>query len=314
MHKGKVFALFGLLAAAVTAVTVRTPAATTPFAKDSVFATDSNTADHPVVWRLTDGDKKIEDDKRLFATVDPRQTGTPWICPMAFGPDGHLYVVARGGNGTLFDVTAGGDLSKAKPVATNLFTVQPSKLCGMVFDQAGNAYITNSESGMQPVDRVAPDGKITTLKGQFDRPRGLAIQGDTLYIAESGTGSVLAYNLKDDSVKPYATGFEKINDHTPGSLVIDPRGRLLTLWKDADGNANLYDITGGGSFTGKQPLLQVGFRMDINQMAVDSKNNLYIAGDGSGTLWQCKFSNGKFAAEESFADDLGDHEAVAVAP
>jgi sugar lactone lactonase YvrE len=307
-----------LLTLCVTGVAlmVARPACAGPFPKDTIFASDTNTTDHTVVFMIS-ADGKATD----FATVPGGVDSGPWIGPLAFSPSGDLYVVTRGNDdnvGALWNITKGGNLASDKPVATGLFAAGGSnKFCGLAFDAAGNAYIANGEADMQPIARVDPTGKVSQLTGEFNRPRGLAVQGDTLYICESANGQVLAYNLKDNTVKPFATGFQKLDDHTAGQLAIDPRGHILVLWKmdpDDENSGGVFDITAGGDFSGKAPLLKPTFRCDMNQMAVDSKNNLYAMGDGGGNMWISRFDGSKFADFVEFATGLGDSEAMAIAP
>jgi hypothetical protein len=323
MHKGKVMGVVGAIALGVGWMALRTPAATNPFPKDTIFATNSDTNDTDVLYKIgADGTAE------QFATVT---AGLPegvrhWFCPIGFAPNGHLYIVSVGGNGSLWDVTDGGDRSADKAFATGLFTSVGGKVCGLAFDAAGNAYVSNSENGKQAIARVASDGKISALPVQYDRPRGLAIRKDAdnkeiLYIAEGGSGSILTYNLTDDKPgdKPLATGFVKVDNHQPGSVVVDPRGRVLVLWKrdpDDSNSGAVFDVTDGGDFASKDPVLDLGgaIRMDVNEMAVDSKNNLYIASDGSGEVYMSPFVDGKFGDIESFASGMGDCEAVAIAP
>jgi sugar lactone lactonase YvrE len=292
------------------------PVSAGPFPKDTIFASDTNTTDHTVVYMIS-ADGKATD----FATIPPGVDSGPWIGPLGFSPSGDLYVVSRGDDdntGVLWKITKGGDLSSDKPFAKALFpTGASTKYCGLAFDQAGNAYIANGEADMQPIVRVDPTGKVSQLTGQFNRPRGLAVQGDTLYIAESAAGRVLAYNLKDNTAKPFATGFLAGDDHTSAQLAIDPRGHIFVLWKmdpDDENSGGVFDITAGGDFTGKAPILKPTFRCDMNQIAVDSKNNLYAMGDGGGNLWVSRFDGTQFAEFVELATGLGDSESMAIAP
>jgi WD40 repeat protein len=294
------------------------PACAGPFPKDTIFATATNTADLNVIWMVSDTGIKE------FARIPPGDESDPWIGPLAFSPSGDLYVVTRfdtNNTGALWKVTKGGDLTSDKPMAVGLFPEGASKKYGgLVFDPAGNAYIANGDSGTdpQPILRVDPTGKVTQLTGVFENPHGLAVLNDTLYIGESNTGRVLAYNLKDNTVKPFATGFVQGTDHVASQLAVDPRGHLLVLWKvdpDDEHTPGLFDITAGGDFAGKSPIAKGTFRLDMNQIAVDSKNNVYVAGNDSHRVWISRFSADKFADfVELNGGDVGDSEAIAIAP
>jgi hypothetical protein len=311
-------------------------AQTSPIPRDTIFAASTNTADHNEIWKITPG-KAPE----VFANVnpgdDPGNGEYPWIGPIGVGPNGHLYVATDANSGTLWDVTAGGDRTSDKPHATAIFKDQPSKMDGMAFDAAGNVYLDSSEQGAQPIMKVTPDGKFSALKGTYNLPKGLAVKKDAnnkeiLYIVQGGDATVQSYNLTDDQpgTQPFAKGFTQLDNHVPGSIVVDHQGRILVLWRTRSDDANnanensgaLFDITNGGDFSAATPLVKTQFRMDVNQMAVDSQNNVYIAGNDSHSTWMSKFdsSTGKYATcvaiagNEANLGDVGDSEAVAVAP
>jgi hypothetical protein len=280
-------------------------AQTAPIPKDTIFEASTNTSDHNEIWKVTPGKEPT-----VFANVnpgdDPGNGEYPWICPIGVGPNGHLYVVTDANSGTLWDVTAGGDRTSDKPHATAIFKEQPSKLCGMAFDAAGNVYISSSEQGAQPIMKVTLAGQISALKGTYNEPKGLAVKKDAnnkevLYIVQAGDATVQTYNLTDDQpgTQAFAKGFTQLDNHVPGSIVVDHLGHILVLWRTRSDDANnadensgaLFDITNGGDFSSATPLVKTQFRMDVNQMAVDSQNNVYIAGNDSHTCWMSKFDS-----------------------
>lgn len=216
----------------------------------------------------------------------------------------------------------------------------PHKISGMAFDSAGNVYMPLSEAEdssandkSYPIARVElKTGKVSQLKGTFDHAAGLAIRmnadkKEILYIAEENTGRVLTYNLTDDQPgdKPLATGFPKFKDHGIGQLAFDPRGKLFVGWRmdpDDKTSGGIFDVTNGGDFkdfTKTAPLLKAAeFPTDVNGMAFDSKNNLYMGGDNQRFVYVSPFdaTKGTFGAFEEFSNDIGggDCETVAVAP
>jgi hypothetical protein len=331
-QKSKGLVVLGSVAVAVAGLALTRPgeAQTPPIPKDTIFATDAqNTSGSGfVVWKLEKGK-----DPEIWATVNPHDDPDvqPWLAPLAFGPNGHLYLMSKGNSGTLLDVTRKGDLTADKPLATKIFSVEPTKMVAMVFDTAGNAYISNSEVGRQPIAKVDPNsGKVSYLKGDYDGPRGLAIRKDAnnkeiLYIVEGATGTVFTYNLTDDQPgdKPFAMGFPGQADHQGGSLAFDPRGHLLLHWKmdpDDDHSGGVFDITAGGDFhdfTKTPPVVLSPMRMDVNKMSIDSKNNIYLGGDNTNVTWVSTFNpaTGKFSDfEELTAATQGEAETTAVAP
>jgi hypothetical protein len=325
------------LALCITAWALAAPASlqAAPIPKDTVLATDTNDSGHTEIWLLQEGK-----DPEVFATIDPGTNGTPWVGPLAFGPGGRLFVASIGENGTLWDVTAGGDRSKDKPVAKGLFTDAPLKLCGLVLDAAGNAYLSLSEAAdpgankkPHPIVRVdTKTGSVTALPGEYNHARGLAIAANAdkkeiLYIVEAGTGRVLTYNLTDNipGDKPFASGFPPMADHAAGSIAVDPRGHIFVLWRMNPNDANtadensggFFDITNGGDFSDfakTPPLVRTQFRLDVNQIAFDSQNYLYIAGNDSRVVWVSNFQGDAFFQALAYSANVGDCEAVTVAP
>ena len=333
-HKWKGLALFGTVALAVTGLALTASAA--PIPKDTVlttYADNNGPAGDPQIVML-----QKDMDPVAFATVDPG-TDRAWLAPLAFGPDGHLYLAMATNKGTLLDLTAGGDRSKDKPVASGIFPELPHKIGGLAFDAEGNAYLSLSEpedgslkGTLYPISRVElKTGKVSQLKATFNAAKGLTVRPDAnkneiLYIAEENTGRVLTYNLTDDKLddKPLATGFPPITDHGMAALAFDPRGHLFVAWRmDPNDNTTgaIFDITNGGDFSDftktKPILLASAFTTDVNGMAFDSKNNLYMGGDNH-FMFVSPFdaSKGTFGEFVQYANDNGggDCETVAIAP
>jgi len=335
VHKWKGFALLGTVALSVTGLAVTASAA---IPKDTVitsFADNNGAAGDPQIVLLTK-----DSDPTGFATVDPNPGGDrAWLAPLGIGPDGHLYLAIASQNGQLLDLTAGGDRTKAAPIAKGFLPTLPHKMASMAFDAEGNVYIPLSEpedsslaGTPYPITRIElKTGKVSQLKGTYNSARGLAIRPDAnkneiLYIVEAGTGNVLTYNLTTDTPgdKPLATGFPVILDHGMGILAFDQNGKLMLTYRmDPNDNSTgaVFDVTKGGDFSDftKTPPLLTGlpFSTDVNGLAFDSKNNMYIGGDNHFTFVSTfDASTGKFGDFEQYANDNGggDSESVIVAP
>jgi hypothetical protein len=337
-HKWKELALSGTVALGVSGLALVASAA--PIPKDTVitsYADDNGPEGDPQIVLLTkDG------DPTGFAHVDTADD-RKWIAPIGFGPDGHLYLAEATNNGTLLDLTAtdGGDRTgaNAKPLATKIFPVLPHKISGMAFDAEGNVYLSLSEAedstdngNPYPISKVElKTGKVSSLKGSVDHAKGLAIGKNAdgkeiLYIVEGNTGKVLTYNLTDDQPgdKPFVTGFPGILDHGMGQIAIDPRGKLFLSWQMDPSDRNtgaIFDISNGGDFsdfTKTPPVLMASqFGTDVNGLAFDSKNNMYVGGDNHFTFVSAfDPATSKFADFEQYANDNGggDSESVTVAP
>jgi len=339
-HKWKGVALFGTAALAVTGLALTAAAA--PIPKDTVvtsYADNNGNPGDPQIVLL-----KKDSDPTGFASVDPG-TDRAWIAPIGFGPDSHLYVAMATKNGTLLDVTAGGDLTSAsvKPIAQGFFPALPHKLGGMAFDGEGNVYLTlestedeNSNGAdptlTMPIARInLKTGAKSTLNGMFNHAKGLAIKAnadksETLYIAEENTGKILTYNLTTDKLDatPFATGFPPITDHGMAEIAFDQRGKLFVTWRmDPQDNTTgaVFDITNGGDFSNftKTPpiLLASAFTTDENGLAFDSKNNMYVGGDNHFTFVSpFDATKGTFGDFAQYANDNGggDSESVTIAP
>jgi hypothetical protein len=338
-HKWKGFALFGTTALAVAGLALPASAA---FTKDTVFTSYADTHGGPKVV-MVDKDKGAVD----FATVDPG-TDRAWLAPLGFSPDGRLYLAMATQNGTLIDVTDGGDRTSAKPIAQGLFTALPHKVGGLAFDAEGNAYLTLENTQAEdsngddptltfPIARVnLKTGAKSTINGTFNHAKGLVVHPDAngneiLYIAEQETGRILTYNLTTDKLdsKPFATGFPSIGDHGMAALAFDKRtpAHLFVTWRmDPNDNTTgaLFDITNGGDFSdlAKTPpvLKDFPFTTDVNGLAFDSKNSVFMGDDGNpGHIYFSLFdaTKGTFGDLNSYTtDDLGggDIETVAIAP
>jgi hypothetical protein len=266
-----------------------------------IFAADSYSGDVLPVYEITGGQRA--DFARLRAGG--------WIGPLAARADGRLLAVTNADGGSLWDITDGGDLTGAMPLASNLFRTELGYLEGLAVDGDGTAYVANGEHGPQPVVTVSLSGAVAVLPGPLENPRGLVVREGILYAAEGSTGRVMAYDLGGGTMRVFATGFEQRADHTAGQFAVDPRGRLLVLWATG-GDHGLFDITAGGDFGGRPALVTAPFRIDVNQIAVDGAGNAYAAGDGSGIIYISRVRGDGFAPFEAFASDLGDTESVAV--
>jgi hypothetical protein len=332
-HKWKGFVLFGTLGLAVAGWAITPAPVHAAIAKDTVFTTYADTNGGPKIIMLQKDKDPVD-----FATVDPG-TDRAWIAPLAFGPDGHLYVAMATKNGTLLDVTDGGDRSASKPIAQGFFPTLPHKIGGLAFDAEGNAYLSLSETEdgtlndkLYSISRVElKTGKVSQLKGTFNHAKGLTIRPDAnkneiLYIAEENTGRILTYNLTTDKLddKPLATGFPAGTDHSSAAIAFDPRGHLFVSWR-MDPNdkttGGIFDVTNGGDFSDftktKPVLLMSDFQTDQNGMAFDSKNNLYVGGDNT-LMYFSPFdaTKGTFGNFVPYGNDNGggDCETVAIAP
>jgi hypothetical protein len=335
-HKWKGIALFGTLGLAVAGWALTpAPLHAAAIPSGTVFTTYADNSGIAGAILMLEKDK----DPVQFGMLDPGTEGN-WVAPIGFSPDGHLYLGSKAGNGSIYDVTAGGDRSADKPITTGMFPVLPHKMAGMVFDAEGNAYVSmgqaeDSTDNQKPYSIVRVNlktGAKSNLNGTFDHAWGLVIRPDAnkneiLYIAEGNQGRVLTYNLTTDKLdaKPLATGFPHFTDHGAMTLAFDPRGHLFTMWRldpNDENGGGVFDITNGGDFsdiTKTPPAIMYPNRMDVNGMVFDSKNNLLFGGDNTNQVWISPFdaSTGKFGDFVPFTstdNGGGDTETVTIVP
>jgi len=153
----------------------------------------------------------------------------------------------------------------------------PNDLC---VDRHGNIYFTDPPYGLGPgskreiewqgVYRISPDGKVTLISQELERPNGLALSPDerTLYVANSHPPRpiIMAYTLDDEGLASGpgrvffdATGL--VSNQRQGlmdGMKVDVRGNL---WATGPGGILVIDSSGrhlGTLLTG-QPTANCGF-------------------------------------------------------
>jgi hypothetical protein len=96
--------------------------------------------------------------------------------------------------------------------------------------------------------------------------------------------------------------------------VVDRRGHLLVNWSTSGAGTGIYDITAGGDFSNATPIVAATYSIDVNQIAVDDSNDIFVAGADSDNMYVSRFAAGAWSAFVVFATGLGDTESVGVAP
>jgi len=164
----------------------------------------------------------------------------------------------------------------------------PNDLC---FDRKGNLYFTDPPYGTGPstvreldycgVFRVTPDGKVTLLTKELDRPNGIGLSPDqrTLYVSNSTRQRpiIMAYALKDDGTLgagriffDAAPLYQSGHRGVPDGLKVDQHGNL---W--ANGPGGILIISTEGKHLGT---ISPGM-MTANCAFGDDGSSLYIAAD-----------------------------------
>jgi hypothetical protein len=254
-----------------------------------------------------------------FATVP----AAGWLGPMLLTTDGKFYVATNAQNGSIWEISAGGDFTAMQPIAANAFPSGLTYVEGMARDASGVFYVSNSEAGMTHIAKVTPgaDGGVSeALPTAFDDPTGLVVCGGVLLIAEGNAGRVVAHDLASGAESVWASGFAMASSHISAQMVVDQRGHLLINWKNAGASATqgIFDITAGGDFSMATPLVSVGgaFSTDVNEIAVNAANDIFAAGNGGGAMHVARAMGdaGTWAPFVVFATGLGDTESVGIGP
>ncbi|HSR66608.1 MAG TPA: SMP-30/gluconolactonase/LRE family protein [Acidobacteriota bacterium] len=128
----------------------------------------------------------------------------------------------------------------------------PNDLC---FDQAGNLYFSDPGDNFQePVGKIylyRPDGSVQRLDEDLLYPNGIAVSPDQkrLYVSETVTRKILAYDLTVQGVKGKRILFEFPNDGVDG-IMFDEFSRLwVARWK----NGTLDCLDEQGNLVGSLP-------------------------------------------------------------
>ena len=85
---------------------------------------------------------------------------------------------------------------KITPDGKKIIFIKDAKIngpIGMVSDDAGNIYVSNYNSNN--VIKITPSGTITVLISNIQKPYGVHINGNLLFVSSQGANSVLRYKL-----------------------------------------------------------------------------------------------------------------------
>jgi hypothetical protein len=278
--------------------------------KGHIFGATSYPPSNAPVFDVTGADGGAP---ALFATVP----ADGWLGPMLLTNDGKFYVASNAQNGSIWEISAGGDFTSKQPIVANVFPTNLTYIEGMARDASGNFYLANSESGPTQIAKVTPGadgGAITYLPTSFDNPANLLVAGNVLLVAEGNKGRIVAHDIVSGNEAVWATGFVAGTSHISASLIVDRRGHLLVNWSTSGAGTGIYDITAGGDFSNATPIVAATYSIDVNQMAVDDANDIFVAGADSDNMYVSRFTAGAWSPFVVFATGLGDNESVGVAP
>jgi len=192
----------------------------------------------------------------------------------ASGPDGALYVVNFGHEGSIGRVGFAAD-GRAQAA---LFVDLPAGSIGngIRFDRDGRMYV--ADYVRHRILRIAPHGKrievYATLPGAF-QPNDIAMAPDgTLYASDpdwKGNGGQLWRIDRDRSAHLIETGMGTTN-----GIEVSPDGKRLYVNESVQRRLWVYDRAGDGTLSNKHLLLTFP-DFGLDGMRCDADGNLYLA-------------------------------------
>jgi sugar lactone lactonase YvrE len=223
--------------------------------------------------------------------TDGQIASATFYLPSAIALDSatNLYV-ADTGNNTIRLITPAGTVSTlagaagsygfADGTGTNALFYAPS---AVTVDAASNVYVADSFNNA--IRMIAPGGIVTTLAEQLMQPAGLAFGSGTLYIADTGNGTIREFTngiLTTIAGSP-STGS---NDgpgltarfNAPQSVAVDGSGNSYVA---DSANGTIREISGSGVVTTIGTNTQFSTPVGI---ASDAAGNVYIADTGNSVI------------------------------
>jgi DNA-binding beta-propeller fold protein YncE len=163
---------------------------------------------------------------------------------LAFGPEGDLYMTDVSGNrkGHRVLVVGGSGTRPLRQIGSRGMFWFPN---GLVLDAYRNLYVADSNDGRLAI--FNPKGKLVSSiqrgvgEGDLGLPRGVAINGDRLFVVDTTAHAVKVYRLPKDvtEVPRYigSFGIEGIGNgqfQYPNGIAIDGNGRIYVTDREND--------------------------------------------------------------------------------
>lgn len=198
----------------------------------------------------------------------------------AVGPDGHLYLVSFGRDGTIGRVRAQADGSgKAE-----LFVELPAGSTGngIRFTADGAMYVADYSG--HNILRIDARGHVEVFahEPRMHQPNDIALAPDgRLYASDpdwkNGSGQLWRVD-RDGSTHLLETGMGTTN-----GVEVSPDGKHLYVNESVQRNLWVYDLDDNGGVANKRLLLNFPDH-GLDGMRTDADGNLYIARYGAGTV------------------------------
>jgi sugar lactone lactonase YvrE len=200
----------------------------------------------------------------------------------AVGPDGRLYVVAFGGDGTIGRVTPSADGNSGQ---AELFVRLPagSNGNGQRFGEGGILYVADY-TGHKVLAIDPSTREVSTFAGdaRMHQPNDLAHAPDgTLYASDpdwaQGTGQIWRID-REGHAELLETGMGTTN-----GIEVSPRGDQLYVNESVQRKVWVYDLDKDGRISNKRLLIEFP-DAGLDGMRCDRDGNLYIARYDAGSV------------------------------
>jgi glucose/arabinose dehydrogenase len=218
---------------------------------------------------------------------------------LAFGPDGNLYV-SQDVSGSLTSL-----VSKVTVPGGSVTTfVSGLQLpLGLAFNGTGDLFIASYNTPVAVLKVLSGGSTATTFTTGSNSPFGVAINGSgILFVANRDSGTVTQINMSDGTSSTFASGFNQPND-----LEFAANGDLFV---SNFGSGDISKVTPGGTVT----TFATGFSSPVG-LAFDAVSGaLFVAAQGTGSIYELTNLTGATGSVSTFATGLGGVQYLAAAP
>ena len=185
---------------------------------------------------------------------------------VAVDSSGNVYVADSGNNRVIKVPYSGGQYGTAKLVDNQFGGVQ-----FIAADSSGNVYISDPDNHRVLKDKLSNGSYTqTVLISNFSNPSGIAVNG-SVYVADRSRSLLDKLPLLGNG--SYGTLTQVATPTSPNGVAADASGNVYV----ADNSGQVYKETLSGTTYSSSTL----FRMNVDEIAVDSAGNLYT--DNTGT-------------------------------
>jgi streptogramin lyase len=182
---------------------------------------------------------------------------------LTYDTSGNLYVANQTTN-TISKITTGGVISIYNTSGVTITGPQY-----LAFNSSGDLYCSTSDDKIVKITTSGFASNFATASGgNLLSPKGLVFIGTNLYVACSGSGSIINIIDSFGNVGIFAIGFS-----TPQGLVYDGTANLYVTNSGATNNVNKIVV----STATVSLVVSLGFGSNSRGIAIDSSGNLYIS-------------------------------------